>query len=108
MGQTQLNNSQGAELIIGIVSALGTDMGPVRAALNKSLSAVGYKSERIHLIELVRQIPKWSDLSETPIDERYGARMSAGTEFREAINRGDALALLGIGAIREMRLNYHG
>jgi cytidine deaminase len=111
MGQTQLNNlnnSQGPELIIGIVSALGTDMGPVRTALNRSLSAVEYKTERIHLIELVQQIPQWSNLPESPIDERYNARMNAGTELREAIGRGDALGLLGIGAIREMRLNYHG
>jgi hypothetical protein len=87
------------ELVFGLVGAVGTDNEKIIGALNTALSRVKYNLVSIHLIEGVRQIEKWSTIPTKPLDDRYDSHMDAGNEFREILNRGDALSLLGIGAI---------
>src|SRR5712692_257226 len=98
----------GPELVAGLVAAVGTDLELVCTALRDSLSAVNYKWETIRLSHLLQEIPQepWKSLPLTPEDERLNKHMDAGNQLRETIKRGDALALLAIGAIREVRENF--
>jgi deoxycytidylate deaminase len=105
----------GPELVVGLVGALGADLEGVRRALRKELSAVCYDSKDINAIELLRY---FSALSGTTFDPnswfdsplpnlRYEARMFAGDTFRQLLRRGDALALLAVASIQELRYEKH-
>ena len=71
------------ELFIGLVGAIGTDLGSVCSALEASLSNVSYASHSIRLSNLLNDLPRWSPLAKIRYeDKRYDAYMSAGNEFR--------------------------
>ncbi len=94
----------GPEIFIALVGAVGTDLDGVTAALRSSLADVGYESEVVRLSELLHQIDRWEGLANIAGEkERLEAHMQAGTEFREALQRGDAMVALSIGAIRDSR-----
>jgi deoxycytidylate deaminase len=101
----------GPELVVGVVCAVGTDLDLVCDAIRESLLAVNYKIARtIHLIELIHDLDRWAIGDEHPEDARYEWHMTAGDQLRETFGRGDALALLAVGAIRETRekaTGYH-
>lgn len=93
----------GPELFFALVGAVGTDLASVADLLTKSLKEVNYKSEPIRLSELIHDIPRWENLPQTPEDKRIDEHMTAGNDFRKTLGSGDALTLLAIGAIRELR-----
>jgi cytidine deaminase len=96
------------ELVFGLVGAVGIDFDPVVTALQASLGDVGYKKfQPIRLSELVDQFDVWDGepprkvgLSE---DERIDRYMTAGNNFREKMERGDALVAAAIERIWEIR-----
>lgn len=98
---------EGPELVIGLVAAIGTDLGPVSAAIEKSLKAVNYACDSIRLSQLLDDVQNSIGvrLVERPEDRRYHSHMDAGNELRKKLQRGDALAAIAIGAIREVRKN---
>jgi deoxycytidylate deaminase len=87
------------ELVFGLVGAVGTDSEGMLEELEAALAPVKYKLVPIHLIEIVRQIDRWSRIAVRPLDARYQSHMDAGNEFRKMLGRGDALALLGAAGI---------
>jgi len=72
------------------------------------LSTVGYDSEEIGLSALL-DLVDWStikgapDIDDETLDRHIETRMEAGNCFREALDRGDALALLAIFRISRLR-----
>lgn len=100
---------RGPELVIGLVGPIGTDLPGVGRAVEETLREVGYTYDQVKLsqqMSLVRGFgPYPPDL---PVDERYDLLMNKGTSLREALKRGDALALLAIAEIRERRLGHGG
>lgn len=98
------------ELVIGIVAPIGTDVTKLKEALHRSLSHMSYACEEIKLSEGLRTIgnPAWQSLPETPIDKRYHAYMTAGNDFRAALQSGNAMALLAVGRIRGFRQTKTG
>lgn len=92
-----------AELVIGIVGAVGSKLGHVQEALRAAFTEAAYQTETVHLIELLHDIDKWESLSESPEESRIEAHMDAGDEFRSLISSDDALAILGVGQIRKLR-----
>lgn len=96
------------ELFIGLVSATGTDLSVFLKALEERLKYFNYQCNVIRLIELLHQIKRWSDLPETPIDARIDTHMTAGTEFRELLGRGEGLPILGIGKVMKIRKDVSG
>ncbi len=97
-----------SELFIGLVGAVGTDLERATRELSNSFTSVRCQSAVIHVIDLLREFPRWRELPSTPVDKRYHALMTAGNDFRERLARGDALALLSIGAVKENRLKLTG
>lgn len=94
--------------MIGLVGAIGADLDQVTAALTKSFETVSYATRTISLIELVVSNKRWRPTVAQKTDARYDSRMDAGNEFRELLRRNDALALMGMAAIRSERLAVNG
>jgi cytidine deaminase len=92
-----------AELVIGMVGAVGSNLGYVQKALQAAFAAAGYRAEPVHLAELLHEIDRWEVLTEAPEDLRIEKHMDAGDEFRSLIGSDDALAVLGVGEIRKLR-----
>jgi deoxycytidylate deaminase len=94
----------GQELVIGLVGAIGTDLAAVERALDRAFETVDYRTRKINLIEcLTTQIAQFSLSPNLTREKTYAAKMDAGNRFRYHLKRNDALALLGIARIRELR-----
>lgn len=91
------------ELFLAVVGAVGTDYDSMLRELSSSLSSVGYRTEEVHLVELLHEFDAWKEIPERPLDDRINAHMDAGNEFRNTLALGDALALLGISKIQSLR-----
>lgn len=91
------------ELVIGLVGAIGTDLERVEEGLQRSLRSVDYRTEVLRLSryfsdlgEAFHEEDPWRKIPDKPLDERYKALMDAGDTLREHLQRGDAVALLGV------------
>lgn len=105
-GMTMDESQQGPELIFGLVGAVGTDLSAVVKMLKKHLRTLNYQSVELRLSKLLSECPRFSTLnthSSLPEDERIDALMNAGDALRKSLKKGDAVARLAIGAIREHR-----
>lgn len=91
------------ELVIALAGAVGVNSEGVSQKLEKLLHEVGYETHVIRLIDLIQELPAFRNLPKSPEDKRIRERMTAGNTFRQKMERGDALAVLGMGAIREKR-----
>lgn len=95
---------KGPEIVFGLVGAIGADLELVCRSLVTALADVSYQCAPIKLSKLMGGLPvsPWKDLPEHPEFVRYNRAMTAGNDLREALGS-DALALLAVGAIRELR-----
>lgn len=103
MVRNSITSSDGPELFLGLVGSVGTKIKDVSAALKKSLKIYNYNCDEIRVIELLHDFPKWKNLPHDKEDIRLGAHMTAGNEFRDAMEHGNALAVLSISSIRRVR-----
>src|SRR5207249_3666431 len=90
----------------GLVGAVGTDLENVTRAIQNALRMVNYSAKVVRISQLLTEVPNapWAkDLPQRPEDKRIQLHMDAGDELRRTLARTDALALLAIGAIRDMR-----
>jgi hypothetical protein len=94
-----------SELVFGLVGPLGTDLSAVSQVLMEALAQVRYESEVYRLSHLMRDLSRepWSNLQDGPRDTTIDAHMTAGNKLRETLGRNDAMAMLGLIAIREFR-----
>jgi hypothetical protein len=95
--------SHSTALFVGLVHATGTDLTVVARTLQEQLEEYKYKYKSMRLIELLYEIPKWRDLPQDPVDKRIESHMNAGNEFRAIVDNSAALALLGVGAVRNTK-----
>src|SRR5215204_627679 len=96
----------GPELFIGLVGAVGTDLGSVSQHIKDELHRVGYSADIIRLSDLLLDTDRFATLRELrggPEDHRINQLMTAGDDFRSEAKRGDAVALLAIGKVRDLR-----
>jgi len=94
------------ELVFGIVAPVGVDRQVVCDALTKELHEYGYKNvERIHVSALISLVPKYKSRVNSHTDEfqRICNLMTDGTEIREQSELGDALAILAMSEIAQIR-----
>jgi len=54
------------ELVIGLVGAVGSQMGSVEEALISAFKLLNFQCEQIKLIELLHEVEKWKDLPHGP------------------------------------------
>ncbi len=98
------------ELVFGLVGPLGTDLSAAAHALKDVLAHVGYSSGVHRLSHLMRDLSgkPWDELKDGPRDTTIGAHMTAGNLLRQTLGRNDAMAMLGLMSIRELRESQTG
>lgn len=91
-----------AEIVIGVVSAVGADYGPIRASLTEILLRYGYKS---NIVRISDAIPRFTDypLRNAPEIDRIKSRMDAGNLVCRESGRNDIWALAAIAQINSSR-----
>lgn len=97
------------ELVFGLVGALGTNLRLVATRLQSVLVDVfGYDVSPITLSDLMGTLTWDRDLSPAHYDRRLEARMDAGRDLCRAWEAHDALALLGMLEISQIRERVNG
>lgn len=102
---------KGPELFFGLVGAVGTDLQFVQNVLFRELQTVVYLPHEIRLSSLLKECNKYAYLEASdsePEHVRIRAYMDAGDDFRGTSKRGDAVALLAMGRVREIREEMTG
>ena len=99
------HSEHGPEIFLGLVGPVGVDLRMVTDLLSDALRRVRYKADP--LIHLAHLLPvadeKWKNLPQSPLDLYIKAHIDAGDQLRESTQLYDAMAILGIGAIRKER-----
>lgn len=100
-----VEEAESPELVIGLIGAVGTDLRSVAAALEHAFETeAAYAATTIRLADLLREIVGLAAFTPDATEEvRYDESMRAGTALRQKLGQGDAMARLGIMAIREIR-----
>ena len=100
----------GPEIIFGLVGSVGTDLDFVAQCLSTAITDVNYEPLTVRLSELMHDVDLdfCKSLPEAPAFERYMEHMTAGNTLRTFLGRGDALAMLAVGALREAREESSG
>jgi deoxycytidylate deaminase len=98
-----------AELVLGVVTPLGTDVDFVERTVSERITQFGYQAESVRLSALIRGFKGLkTSLEEAPYERRLHTYMNAGNELRDNCGRGDALALAAVGRICELRQQRDG
>lgn len=94
-----------AEIVIGLVYAVGTDYAPVLSFLKDQIGLSAYRVNEIHLSRWFEEISENLGLSlnivKSPEFERITSLMEAGNRIREKSRRADVLALDAAGEKRQ-------
>ncbi len=111
MAENSTEQPVGPELFIGLVGAVGTDLSLVADQLAQELRRVNYAPELLRLSKLISKCAKYREL-ETLVDGfedvRINAFMDAGDDFRRTAQRGDAVVLLAISEVQNVRERLQG
>lgn len=101
MGDTTVVDNP--ELVVGLVGPIGVDLDAITSYLEKSLKAVGYDVEKIHLTRLMGDmIPHWGIDDETYSARYHSLIANADKLRRETKNHAD-LSCMTISEIRRIR-----
>jgi deoxycytidylate deaminase len=103
-------SNPGPEIVFGLVGSVGTELDFVEKSLSVALADLNYQSLTVRLSELMHDVNLdfCRTLSEEPAYDRYMTHMTGGNQLREFLGRGDALAMLAVGGIREARQDKNG
>ena len=82
------------ELLIGLVSAVGTPHDRISETIKSRLRIYNYEGCIVRVARSLSMFQEFADLPQFPLDEYIAKHQKAGDEFREAIGREDAMALL--------------
>lgn len=99
---------EGPELVLAFVGGIGTPLEELEKWFAQELTVLGYRSERVRLSHLLATLPADRPLRDADAYNRYEDLMRAGDSLRESAGRNDAVALLGITAIWNLRQNFTG
>jgi deoxycytidylate deaminase len=105
-----LKEIKDAEIFIGIVGAVGTDLALVTRVIQEELRIVEYGSAEIKLSRLLTEIDKYKGLKKIEGGEkaRIKAFMDAGDDIRDVVKLQAAMAYLGVAGVREVRTQISG
>ena len=99
-----------AELVIGLVGPVGTDLHLLAQRIEEKLSAFQYRCAHVRVSDLIRS---WCEpelrvkMEAARGGERIRLHMNAGDRLRKAANKGDAILPLIISAIRAARKKFN-
>jgi hypothetical protein len=98
------------ELVIGLVGPIGVDLDSVTTLLEDALHGVDYKVDALRVTQLMREIPtdvEITDPNHAYIDS-FRRRISYANKVRDLLQRSDAMAILAVSAIRQLRKERGG
>jgi deoxycytidylate deaminase len=97
------------ELFFAVVAPVGADLDKVCEHLSGALQKFDYRLEQIRVISLLKKFESPRFLQNEPANEyeKVKGRMDAGDEFRNLVQRDDALALLALYNVWESRQKFH-
>jgi len=96
------------ELIFGLVGPIGVDLELVTDLLSEALRDVAYNVTTLRITQLMREVPTETVICERPHIESFRSRIQYANRVCELLKRSDALAILAISAIREVRRQESG
>jgi deoxycytidylate deaminase len=98
------------ELIFGLVGPIGVDLDLVTSLLADALRDVDYSVASLRVTKLMREIPTDVQIVDTspPYIASFRQRISYANKVRERLERSDAMAILAISAIRQLRKQQGG
>jgi deoxycytidylate deaminase len=91
------------ELVLGLIGPVGTDLDLVTDAFVEALRDVRYESHLVRLSSLLHELDWSQPLPSEPLDTHISCHMDGGNKLRRLLKRGDALALMAVGAVRHFR-----
>jgi deoxycytidylate deaminase len=97
-----------AEIVIGLVGALGTDMATVDANIRSALMSVGYRSETVRVSDRIREAVEGRSTNLPDPVTKLDELMDQGDVLRRAVGTGGAaagLAAMAISAARHQALS---
>jgi deoxycytidylate deaminase len=100
--------SEGPEIIIGLVGALGSNLDLLTVNLESVLADVNYHSQRVRLSSLLTEISGWEKAASGYLDKYISNLQKKGNELRQKTKSGDALAILAGGRIQRIRKQISG
>jgi deoxycytidylate deaminase len=104
----KLLRDPGAELVFGLVAAVGADLERLEADLIDLLGLYGYAANPIRLSALLRKVPGLGvELKEDPEVDRINSYMDAGNAMRERSRSEEILAAWALVQIKKMRQASH-
>lgn len=96
------------ELVIGLVGPIGVDLELVTTLLSDALRDVAYHVTTLRITQLMREVATETIVREHPHIESFRSRIQYANRVCELLKRSDALAILAISAIREIRRQEGG
>lgn len=101
-------NPERTELVLAVVSPVGSDLGHLQTVLTAHIKRVGYTVNAIRVSQFLRQLDPASlgvRLRFKPEYHRIRTHMDAGNRAREVSKHGDILALHAASEIHSLRTN---
>lgn len=92
-----------AEIVIGLVGALGTPLDVLQRAVDDALATVGYTTTPLRVSELIEEACDEYGIAVPSSDTAIAKRMDEGDALREAVNNGSAAVALALNAIAAER-----
>ena len=96
------------EIVIGLVSPIGTPLNDTIEEFSKNFSEIGYKIHDLrvtNVFEAMKHIVTPEiELTSTPMKDRYRSYISYGNQLRQKANDPSLLAALSIQTIVENRI----
>lgn len=92
-----------AELFIGLVARMGVDTRFVSEKIGEILGDYDYNVVEIKLSDALNEIPKFSDLPQSPLEARYRSYITACNEVRSATGVQAAMARFAISQVIQAR-----
>lgn len=96
--------TRGAELFIGLVGAVGTDMGQLYSYIEEALAPLSYSCVPLKLSNLIRNYS--NEVDDSSLFRKYETLMDCGSKLRKDLGRTDALAIAAIVELWAEREDY--
>lgn len=96
------------EIVIGLVGPIGVDLDAIVRFLKEALADVQYRSEMVHITQVMRDVLPHIVVDEDTYGNRYRSLIGHADEVRRQVNNNGALACLAISDIRRRRARLTG
>src|SRR5262249_16365346 len=96
------------ELVFGLVGPIGVDLDLVTELLGEVLEDLRYSVTNLRITHLIREVPAGLPLDGCGYIDSVRTRIAYANKVRELLERNDAMAILAVSAIRQIRKAAEG